>query len=334
MTTEIPGPDEPPAWAFEAVHLSAYDPGWPARAAAYAGELRPFLGPWLLSPIEHVGSTSVPGLAAKPVIDLMALVRDLDATVAAVAPALGEQGWRYVPPDLDGRPFRRFLAKVTPDERHRLAHLHLMAPGAARWDQQLRFRDALRARPALRDEYAAVKSGLARVHPGDRERYTDEKATFVVRVLRGLGALSLALLCLLVAGCGGSHPWWYESGATSCGPPALLHAAGKVSLLGSCAGSFWSPAGKVTLNVGDTIDIHITQEGGGPSGSSPVPVPPAQLPAVSGSSAVKRTAARSDQATTTFLAEHPGQATLIIPGRCLLDGHQRTACPILNVTVR
>ena len=146
------------------------------------------LGPWLLSPIEHVGSTSVPGLAAKPVIDLMALVSDLDATVAAVAPTLAERGWRYVPPELDGRPFRRFLAKVSPDDRHRLAHLHLMAPGAARWDQQLRFRDALRSRPALRDDYAAVKSRLARAHAEDRERYTDEKAKFVLRVLRALGA--------------------------------------------------------------------------------------------------------------------------------------------------
>ena len=208
MTTEPPDPGEPPAWAFEAVHLSPYDPGWPAQAAAHAAELRPILAPWLLSPIEHVGSTSIPGLVAKPVIDLMALVSDLDATVTAVAPTLGEQGWRYVPPELDGRPFRRFLAKVTPDERHRLVHLHLTAPGADRWDQQLRFRDALRADPALRDEYAAVKSGLARAHPDDRERYTDEKATFVVRVLRGLGLLSLAVLCLLVAGCGqGPKPW-------------------------------------------------------------------------------------------------------------------------------
>jgi GrpB-like predicted nucleotidyltransferase (UPF0157 family) len=188
MTTELPSPEGPPAWAFEAVHLSAYDPGWPAQAEAHAAELRPALSPWLLSPIEHVGSTSVPGLAAKPVIDLMALVSDLDATVAAVAPALAERGWRYVPPELDGRPFRRFLAKVTPDDRHRLAHLHLMAPGAARWDQQLRFRDALRSRPALRDGYAAVKSRLARAHPDDRERYTDEKAEFVLKVLRTLGA--------------------------------------------------------------------------------------------------------------------------------------------------
>src|SRR5579875_2304009 len=91
-----------------------------------------------------------------------------------------------------------------------------MAPGAGRWDQQLRFRDALRADPALRDEYAAVKSGLARAHPDDRERYTDEKATFVFQVLRGLGALSLALVALLTVGCSSNKPWWSESGATGC----------------------------------------------------------------------------------------------------------------------
>jgi GrpB-like predicted nucleotidyltransferase (UPF0157 family) len=334
MTTRPPDPADLPAWAVEPVHLSPYDPAWPAAAEAFAAELRPTLAPWLLSPIEHCGSTSVPGLTAKPVIDLMALVSDLDQAAEATAAALAEPGWRYVPPEFDGRPFRRFLAKVSADERHRLAHLHLMAPGAARWDQQLAFRDALRARPALRDEYATVKSALAQAHPQDRERYTDEKAAFVVRVLRTLGALSLALGALLMTGCGSSHPWWYTSGATSCGPPADLRMAGHISELGNCAGNFLTPARQVTLNVGDTIDLHMLQEAGGPSGSSPVPLPPAMLPAVRGSSAVKRTAANSAQATTTFRAEHPGQATLVIPGRCLLDGQRSTGCPVLNIIVR
>ena len=104
------------------------------------------------------------------------------------AAALDAMDRRYVPPEFDGRPFRRFFAKVTPDDRHRRAHLHLMAEGTDRWEQQLRFRDALRADPVLRDEYAAVKSRLARAHTEDRERYTDEKAKFVTRVLRDLGA--------------------------------------------------------------------------------------------------------------------------------------------------
>jgi GrpB-like predicted nucleotidyltransferase (UPF0157 family) len=181
-----PGRDQVPAWAVERVHLSAYDSRWPSRAAEHASELRPVLAPWLLGAIEHVGSTAVPGLVAKPVIDLMAQVTDTDAVVNRAAGTLGELDWRHVPPEFDGRPWRRFFVKVSSDGQHRWAHLHLMAPGAVRWDQQLRFRDALRADPALRDRYAEVKSRLARAHADDRERYTDEKATFVTGVLRDL----------------------------------------------------------------------------------------------------------------------------------------------------
>jgi GrpB-like predicted nucleotidyltransferase (UPF0157 family) len=146
------------------------------------------LGQWLVAPIEHVGSTAIPGIIAKPVVDLMAQVNDTDSVVDQAGDALHGMNWRYVPPELDGRPWRRFFAKVSPDEQHRLAHLHLMSVGAARWDQQLRFRDALRANTALRDEYAAVKSQLASAYPDDRERYTDEKASFVTRVMCHLDA--------------------------------------------------------------------------------------------------------------------------------------------------
>ena len=69
MATSPPDPDQLPAWAVEAVHLSAYDPGWPGRAAQYAEELRRVLARWLLGPIEHVGSTSIPGIVAKPVVE-------------------------------------------------------------------------------------------------------------------------------------------------------------------------------------------------------------------------------------------------------------------------
>jgi GrpB-like predicted nucleotidyltransferase (UPF0157 family) len=188
MTMPPLDPADPPPWAVEGVHLSAYDPGWPGHAARYAEELRLVLDRWLLGPIEHVGSTSIPGLVAKPVIDLMAQVTDMDAVVGQAGARLGGINWRHVPPHLDGRPFRRFFAKVSPDGQHRLAHLHLMSAGAARWDQQLRFRDALRASPALREQYAAVKSRLASTYPDDRERYTAEKAEFVTRVLGDLNA--------------------------------------------------------------------------------------------------------------------------------------------------
>jgi GrpB-like predicted nucleotidyltransferase (UPF0157 family) len=188
MARQSLDPADPPPWAFESVHLSPYDPQWPDQASAYADQLRPVLSQWLLGPIEHVGSTAIPGLIAKPVIDLMAQTADPDLVVAQTQAALREMNWQYVPPELDGRPFRRFLAKVSPDDRHRLAHLHLMSGGADRWDQQIRFRDALRADPRLRDEYAAVKSRLANSFGDVRERYTDEKAVFVKAVLRDLDA--------------------------------------------------------------------------------------------------------------------------------------------------
>jgi GrpB-like predicted nucleotidyltransferase (UPF0157 family) len=188
VTESSPDPAGLPAWAVESVHLSAYDPQWPELAARYAAELQPVLGPGLLGPVEHVGSTSVPGLTAKPVIDLMARAADPDAVVAQAQAELSRRSWSYVPPEFDQRPFRRFFVKVSPDGEHRLAHLHLMFAGAERWDEQLRFRDALRADPGLRDEYAAVKSRLARAHASDRERYTDEKGAFVVRALRNLEA--------------------------------------------------------------------------------------------------------------------------------------------------
>ena len=188
MTTQPLDPDNPPPWAVEGVHLSVYDPCWPNRAAAYADELRPVVDRWLLGPIEHVGSTAIPGIVAKPVIDLMAQVADTDKVVDHAGGTLDRMNWRHVPPELDGRPWRRFFAKVSQDDQHRLAHLHLMSAGAARWDQQLRFRDSLRANPALRDEYAAIKLRLASTYAGDRERYTDEKAAFVAKVMRDLDA--------------------------------------------------------------------------------------------------------------------------------------------------
>src|ERR1700749_3681978 len=100
MTTRPGQPDDPPAWAVEAVHVSAYDPRWPDRAAGYADELRPVLDQWLLGPIEHVGSTAIPGIAAKPVIDLMAQVTDPDAVVGQAGGTLGGMNWRHVPPEL------------------------------------------------------------------------------------------------------------------------------------------------------------------------------------------------------------------------------------------
>lgn len=182
----VPWPEELPPWATAAVQIVPYDPAWPGRASRFAAELTTALGPWLLRPVEHVGSTSVPGLAAKPVIDLMPLVESKEDTAAAAGPDLAGLNWQHVPPEADDRPWRQFFVRVSNDGRHRLAHLHLMSAGAARWDEQFRFRDALRASAALRDEYASLKTRLAAEFGPDRERYTAAKADFIRRILATL----------------------------------------------------------------------------------------------------------------------------------------------------
>ncbi|QOR70822.1 GrpB family protein [Ruania alkalisoli] len=169
-----------PRWATEQVHVQSPHKEWQRRGARLCQELDATLARWLVAPTEHVGSTAVPGLAAKPIIDVQAAVVDLGCA-EAIAQELSGADWHLVPPELDARPWRRFLVHAV-DER-RAAHLHLVEAGSARWAQQLAFRDALRADPALVRGYAALKEALAAEHATDREAYTAGKADFVRRVL-------------------------------------------------------------------------------------------------------------------------------------------------------
>jgi GrpB-like predicted nucleotidyltransferase (UPF0157 family) len=163
--------------------LHPHDPGWAATAAAERDRLVGVLAPFLVDGVEHVGSTAVPGLAAKPIIDLMASVRDPAAVVDQALPALTGEGWCYVPPELDGRPYRRFFVKPDPSGQRRFAHLHLIRTGHPRWTQQLAFRDALRRDDGLAKRYEDLKRRLADRHGDDREAYTEAKGQFVADVL-------------------------------------------------------------------------------------------------------------------------------------------------------
>jgi GrpB-like predicted nucleotidyltransferase (UPF0157 family) len=135
--------------------------------------------------VEHVGSTSVPGLAAKPVIDLMASVRDLDAARTA-APELAELGFRLVSNDM---PERLFLQRFDPDGT--AFHLHIVTAESWPTRNERLLRDHLRAHPADRDRYAALKRELMdRLGPG--EAYTRGKTALIqeltdkARAARGL----------------------------------------------------------------------------------------------------------------------------------------------------
>jgi GrpB-like predicted nucleotidyltransferase (UPF0157 family) len=175
-------PAEMPAWAVEQVRVLDYDPKWPEHAEVFAGELRRLLADWLTGPVVHVGSTAIPRLRAKPIIDLQATAQDPAAAISSTRDALAAASWFFVPRELDQRPWRWFVVRADSAGRHRLAHLHLMRPDEPRWRQQIAFRDRLRVDPALRDEYADLKAAAAQTFAQDREAYTAAKSAFVQRV--------------------------------------------------------------------------------------------------------------------------------------------------------
>jgi len=176
--------DVVPAWAYEKAEVLPHDPRLADRALAERARLAELLAPWLVDGVEHVGSTAVPGLAAKPVIDLMASVADPDVAVADAGERLAADGWCYVPPELDrGGLWRRFFVKPDASGQRRLAHLHVIRAGHRRWADQIAFRDALRRDDRLARNYEDLKRRLAAQHGHDREAYTDAKAEFVATVL-------------------------------------------------------------------------------------------------------------------------------------------------------
>ena len=159
------------------VRIVPYEPTWPAAFEAERTLLEPVLAPWLAGDILHVGSTSVPGLGAKPVIDILAGVHSLEASRAAIEP-LRELSYWWAPYQVERM---HWFCKPSPE--HRTHHLHLVVPGSATWREELAFRDALRAEPETARAYEELKRRLADEHRHDREAYTAAKTEFVEGVL-------------------------------------------------------------------------------------------------------------------------------------------------------
>jgi GrpB-like predicted nucleotidyltransferase (UPF0157 family) len=164
-----------------AIEIKDYDPAWPGRFAEQRDRLADILAPWLAAPIEHIGSTSVPGLRAKPIVDILAPVDSLAAR-AAMVDALSADGWLYWPDDPNGAQRLWFLR---PEPGERTHHLLVVEHGSSKAQALLAFRDALRADSALAREYEDLKIRLAWEHPEDRDAYTAAKADFVARVVEG-----------------------------------------------------------------------------------------------------------------------------------------------------
>ncbi|MFN2637762.1 MAG: GrpB family protein [Gemmatimonadaceae bacterium] len=160
------------------VRLVPYDPAWPALFAAEKDRLQKlFAVAGLAVILEHTGSTAIPGLAAKPVLDILGGYPE-GTPVAQYIDVLTSAG--YVHRGEQGIPGREFFRRGNP----RSYHLHLTAIDGPFWRDHLTFRNRLRADESLRDAYAALKLDLAARFPRDREAYNESKGPFVNEILR------------------------------------------------------------------------------------------------------------------------------------------------------
>jgi GrpB-like predicted nucleotidyltransferase (UPF0157 family) len=161
----------------ESVQIVPSDPRWPAIFERERVILAEAIGEWVCGGVHHVGSTAVPGLEAKPVIDILVGVRNLETARACFAP-LSSLDYLYAP----------YLSEemhwfCKPHPARRTHHLHLVPVGSDRYRNELAFRDRLRADPQLASQYAALKRELAERHRDDREAYTEAKGAFILAAL-------------------------------------------------------------------------------------------------------------------------------------------------------
>jgi GrpB-like predicted nucleotidyltransferase (UPF0157 family) len=169
----------------EEVAITPYDPGWPESFRREREHLLSCLPSDLIRRVEHFGSTAVPGLAAKPIVDMLVEVADLEATKRRIAPMLEAQGyeyfWRPTHGD-DGPPFYAWFIKRDPQTGARTHHIHMVEAHFTEHWERLLFRDYLIEHPDLAREYETLKRRLASATPSDRVAYTRGKTEFITRV--------------------------------------------------------------------------------------------------------------------------------------------------------
>jgi len=161
------------------VKLVPYSSQWPSLFEAERVALVSVF-PTSAFRIEHIGSTAVVGLGAKPIIDVLIGANSL-AEIEARIPAAEALGYQYMPEHEAVLPRRRFFAK--PVIRPRLFHVHAVAMDSSFFAEHLRFRDTLRADPRLAAEYFSLNVELAARFGDDREGYTDAKSSFIESVV-------------------------------------------------------------------------------------------------------------------------------------------------------
>ncbi len=169
----------------EDVTIVPYDPRWPGSFRQEQAHLLACLPAGIVRRVEHFGSTAVPGLAAKPIVDMLVEVSDLQVTRTDVAPILESQGYDYVWRPThgdDGPPFYAWFIKRDPVGGVRTHHIHMVEDHFVEHWNALLFRDYLIDHPEVARDYERLKRQLAADHPNDRVAYTNGKTAFVQRV--------------------------------------------------------------------------------------------------------------------------------------------------------
>lgn len=157
--------------------LVPYDLSWPARFAEERSALDEAIGDWAIGGIHHIGSTAVPELDAKPILDILVGVDSLPASKACFGP-LAKLDYLYAPYRADEM---HWFCKPHPSLRTH--HLHLVPTDSSRFRDELAFRERLRSNRKVAEEYSELKRDLAKKFTNDREAYTDGKADFIRQVL-------------------------------------------------------------------------------------------------------------------------------------------------------
>lgn len=157
-----------------------YDPQWPKMFDREKALILSAVGNKAIG-IEHIGSTAVSGLGAKPIIDIMVGVRRLSDAKRCLGP-LERIDYEYVPEYEDSMPQRRYFRKG-PNEPNKHYHLHMVEYDGEFWKRYLLFRDYLRKHPKTASEYFRLKKQLAVKYRLNREGYTEAKTSFVTSTL-------------------------------------------------------------------------------------------------------------------------------------------------------
>jgi GrpB-like predicted nucleotidyltransferase (UPF0157 family) len=170
------------------VVIAEYDPAWVTKFEEERMLLEGVFSETAV--IEHIGSTAVPGLASKPIIDIMVGVSHLEEAEARVSD-LARLEYQYVPEYERLIPERRYFRK--PRNGAREYHLHCVLSGGDFWKRYVVFRDYLRAQPEAAMAYAILKKELAAVSANDRDRYTNGKGPFIRAILSKAGIIEGSL---------------------------------------------------------------------------------------------------------------------------------------------